>query len=183
MIRSLSIFTVACIGSALAGCAVSARVPFVGAVGSSGPQAIESQEAGDLDGAIADDSAGCEQELGRDTGGLVEKAAVINFGTIDGCVTDKDDLDGFLVHVEDDMPLMIKIKLLDEHGSVHVDAYDVDGEKLGSESVGSFETKRLRFDVEGETDVFIRLQAFSYGGAKHGRYKLMVGPDKRVANK
>lgn len=182
MSRHVSIFTIACLGAALAACSVSARVPFVGAVGSSGPGSIEApEEAGD--GPVSANSVGCEQELGSDTGGIVEKAALIDFGTIQGCVTDDDDLDGFVVHVDDDMSLQVKLKLLDEHGSVHVEAYDVDGEKLGYVSVGSFETKRLRFDVEAETDVFIRLQAFGHGGARHGRYKLLVGPDKKIAKR
>jgi hypothetical protein len=180
MSRLLSILSIACIGSSLAACSVSTRVPFVGAVGSSSPpRALEAPESGDL----AANSAGCEQELGSDTGGIVESAALIDFGSVDGCVTDDDRLDGFVVHVEDSMALSVKLKLLDEHGAVHLSAYDVDGEKLGFVSVGSFETKRLRFDVEGETDVFIRVEAFSHGDANHGRYKLIISPDAKVASR
>jgi hypothetical protein len=51
MPRLLSILSVACLGSTLAACSVSARVPFVGAVGSSAPGAsaeqIEESENGE----------------------------------------------------------------------------------------------------------------------------------------
>lgn len=180
MTRLLKLVSIAFIGSTVAACSVSARVPFVGSVGSAGPAPDTSEE---IASGAESNSVGCEQELGGDTGGIVEKAASIDFGAIHGCVTDVDEIDGFVLHVADDMPLSVKLKLLDEHGSIHVDVYDVDGEKLGHQSVGSFETKRLRFEVEGETDVFIRLKAFAHGNAKHGRYKLIVSPDRKVAHR
>jgi hypothetical protein len=182
MTRLLSILSIACLGSSLAACSVSARVPvpFVGAVGSAGPETIESRETG---GGPVEAGLDCHQELGADSGGEVEKAALIDFGAIEGCITDRDETDGFLIHIDDDMPLLVKLKSLNDHGSIHIEVFDVDGGKLGYESVGSFETKKLQVNVEAETDVFIRLKGFSHGDDQLGRYKLVVGPHRKVASR
>lgn len=180
MTRMLSILSIACLGSSLAACSLSARVPFVGAVGTAGPQSVEAPEqAGD--GPVAGDLA-CTQELGADTAGIVEKAALIDFGVVDGCITDRDEEDGFVVHVADDMPLLVKLKSLNDHGAIHLAVYDVDGGRIGWASAQSFETKSLHINVPAETDVFIRLQGFSHGEDQQGRYRLVVGPDRKVAN-
>lgn len=172
MTRLLSFLSVACLGSALAACSTSARVPSVSAVGSAGPQTLDSARAGSSD---------CAQELGADTGGVVDAAPLIKFGVVDGCITERDAVDGFVVHVEDDMPLQVKLKSLSDHGAIRVEVFDVDGGKLAADSAGSFETRKLRFDVEGETDLFIRLEAQRGARAGLGLYRLVVGPDKRLA--
>ena len=162
MSRSLSILVTASLAGALGACSAS-RAPGLS------PETLESRA--------------CAPELGADTGGELERAGLVKFGAIDGCLSDRHDVDGFLVHVDEDTPLRVELKSLDDHGAISLEVFDVDGGKLGFDTAASFETRQLRLQVPAETDVIVRIESRARGAESQGRYQLVIEPDRSVANK
>jgi hypothetical protein len=130
--------------------------------------------------AVAQGVSRCHQEFGNDSGDHPETAARIGFDRVEGCVTEDDTKDGYVIEVEPGT-YDLSARLLDDYGSIELDVYDLNGKDLGNEQVKSFETGTEQFHVRKKTTVFIKVTGFNYNDDKIGRYTLNVAPQGRVA--